>query len=247
MSVIVFDGISKSYTQSGSGRCIAALCDLNLTVEQGEVFAVAGLNGAGKTTAIKTLLGLCQADAGSVSLLGAPPVPTSLASTGFAPEEPDLPAFLTVEELLRAACELSGVKPASALLDRAVQMLALTDERSRVVEELSKGTRQRVSLAAAIVHRPGLVIFDEPASGLDPLGRQLVKNVIRQLNAEGVTVFFTTHILSDLPGLCSRIGILSRGTLVFTGTPAQFCDSEALPALEARFAALVGSSETVAN
>lgn len=245
MSPIEFAGISKSYLQAGSGLRINALSSLNLKIEPGEVFAVAGLNGAGKTTAIKILLGLCRPDAGSIGLFGEAPGPGSLALTGFAPEEPDLPDFLTVEELLAAACRLSGVEPAAALVDRAVQMLSLTEERSRIVEQLSKGTRQRVSLAAAIVHRPRLVIFDEPASGLDPLGRQLVKNVIRQLKIEGVTVFFTTHILSDLPGLCSRIGILSHGRLIFVGTTEQFCDSDTLSALEERFVAVIDNAEKV--
>ncbi len=246
MNVIVFDGISKAYRQTASSSRIEALSGLSLKIQTGEVFAMAGLNGAGKTTAMKILLGLCRPDSGSVSLLsGVSSADGGLVATGYAPEEPDLPAFLTVDELLRASCELSGTKPASALLDRAVQMLSLSDERHRIVEQLSKGTRQRVSLAAAIVHRPELVILDEPASGLDPLGRHLVKNVIRQLNSEGATVFFTTHILSDLPGLCSRIGVLHHGKLAFVGTPAEFCGSETMPALEERFAALVGGNETM--
>ena len=239
MSAIEFAEVCKTWGQSDSRNRVAALCQLNLRVDQGEVFALAGLNGAGKTTAIKILLGVCRADSGSASILGGRDSLATLPSLGFAPEEPDLPAFLTVEELLTAACGLSGVPITPGRLDRVLELFSLDSERLRRVGELSKGTKQRVSLAAAVVHQPKLVIFDEPASGLDPLGRQLVKNAIRKLNSEGATVFFTTHILSDLPGLCSRIGVLNHGKLLFAGTPAEFCHSESLPALEERFSALV--------
>ncbi|HNX77272.1 MAG TPA: ABC transporter ATP-binding protein [Candidatus Rifleibacterium sp.] len=239
MSAIEFAEVCKTWVQPDEQSRVAALCQLNLKVDQGEVFALAGLNGAGKTTAIKILLGACHADSGSARILDGLDSLSSLHSLGFAPEEPDLPAFLTVEELLTAACGLSGMPLTTGRLDRALELFSLDSERRRQVGDLSKGTRQRVSLAAAVVHQPKLVIFDEPASGLDPLGRQLVKNVIRQLNSEGATVFFTTHILSDLPGLCSRIGVLHRGKLLFAGTPAEFCQSDALPALEERFSSMV--------
>lgn len=240
MSAIVFDQISRNFVQGDSGRQITALRGFSLRIDPGEIFALVGLNGAGKTTALKILFGLCRPDSGSIEVLGGKP---PLARIGFAPEVPDLPEFLTVDELLAHACRLSGVEFSSARLNRAVQMLSLNDERNRVVEKLSKGTRQRVSLAAAIVHQPELVIFDEPASGLDPLGRRLVKSLIRQLNQEGATVLFTTHILSDLPGLCSRIGVINSGSLLFTGSPAEFCGQEPLTSIEERFSALVAPRE----
>ncbi len=242
MSAIEFADVCKTYGQPGSRNRVAALCHLDLKIEAGEVFALAGPNGAGKTTAIKTLLGLCRPDSGKIGIFAGQNAVSAPGMAGFAPEEADLPEFLTVEELLQTACGLSGVTPAPAMLDRAVKMLELAEDRYRRVGELSKGTRQRVSLAAAIVHEPKLVIFDEPASGLDPVGRQLVRSMIQQVHSQGTTVFFTTHILADLPGLCSRIGILRHGELVFTGTPAEFCPSDALPALEERFAMLVGGS-----
>lgn len=245
MNLVEFAGIYKAYGRIGTNSRVEALRGLSLQIAAGEIFAVAGLNGAGKTTALKTLLGFCRPDSGSVHLFPAQPQPFDRRLLGFAPEETDMPLYLTVEEFLSSACELSGVKPSPELLKRAIQMLHLDAERGRLIDELSKGTRQRVSLASAIVHCPELVIFDEPASGLDPMGRKLVKNVIRQLNDEGATVLFTTHILSDLPGLCSRIGILDRGALVFVGTPAEFCGSDSLPVLEERFAALVHKNEVV--
>lgn len=246
MSAIVFDSVSKSFDQPGSGKRVAALRGLSLQIQAGEIFAFAGLNGAGKTTALRTLFGLCLPDSGVVTVLGGKAAAASLPAIGFAPEVPDLPTFLTVEELLAAACELSGACPASARLDRAISMLLLDEERHRLVGVLSKGTRQRVALAAAVVHQPELVIFDEPTSGLDPVGRKLVKSVIRQLNQEGATVFFTTHILSDLPGLCSRIGVINNGSLIFAGTPAEFCGSESLADLEERFATLVTNQNAMA-
>ena len=245
MNVIAFDAITRSYFEPGSRRRVEALRGLTLQIRAGEIFAMAGLNGAGKTTAMKILLGLCRPDSGVITGPGRPGPAGEKLSAGFAPEEPDLPEYLNVTEILQAACRLSGVNPSDSLIARALQMLALEPEKDRLVGQLSKGTRQRVSLAAAIVHRPQLVILDEQASGLDPLGRQLVKRVIRQLNEEGATVFFTTHILSDLPGLCHRIGILSAGRLVFEGTPSGFCDSDSTVELEKRFAVLVGAPQAV--
>lgn len=239
MSAIVFDGVRKSYYQPATASIIHALDGLSLEVKIGEIFGFVGLNGAGKTTAVKILLGLCRADAGKALVFSGPFAGSMAQKIGFAPEVSDLPDFLSVEELLEYACVLVGVDATDALIDRAVAMLSLEDERLRRVSLLSKGTRQRVALAAAIVHQPQLVILDEPSSGLDPLGRRLIKSVIKRLNGEGATIFFSTHILSDLPGLCNRIGVINRGRQIFVGNPAEFCGSADGAGLEERFEQMI--------
>lgn len=246
MGAIIFDKVSKSYNQPASAAFIQALDGLSLEVENGETFGFVGLNGAGKTTAVKILLGMCRADTGHALVLSGFPARRMIAKIGFAPEVSDLPEFLTVEELLVYACVLVGVDATEALLDRAIRMLALADERKRQVALLSKGTRQRVALAAAIVHHPQLIILDEPSSGLDPLGRHMIKSVIRQLNAEGATVFFSTHILSDLPDLCQRLAVINRGRQIFVGTPAEFCSRNAGKSLEDNFEAMIAADQKTA-
>lgn len=239
MSAIVFDGVRKSFYQPATASIINALDGLSLEVKVGEIFGFVGLNGAGKTTAVKILFGLCRADAGHATVFSGQQASAMTARIGFAPEVSDLPDFLSVEELLEYACVLVGVNATDALIDRAVDMLSLEDERLRRVSLLSKGTRQRVALAAAIVHQPQLVILDEPSSGLDPLGRRLIKSVIKRLNSEGATIFFSTHILSDLPELCNRIGVINRGRQIFVGSPADLCDSLSGAGLEERFEQLI--------
>ncbi len=219
MSAIMLNEVTIKYRHPATGTEITALDQLSLEVSAGEIYGFAGLNGAGKTTAIKVLLGLARPDSGVSSILEGSSAAVSAQRIGFAPEISDLPGFLTVTEVLEYACVLCGVDAADELVRRAIGLLDLSREKGRRVNLLSKGLRQRVSLAAAIVHRPELVILDEPSSGLDPIARKLVKTLIKQLNDEGATVFFSTHILSDLPGLCSRIGLINRGKLIFCGTP----------------------------
>ncbi len=239
MSAVLFNNVTKRFVQPELCEPVSALSGLSFSVNPGEIFGFAGLNGAGKTTAIKILLELSRADSGLATVLGGKSAASVLEQIGFAPEISDLPDFLTVDEILEYACVMIGLDATDALVDRAVSLLELDSERSRCVSLLSKGTRQRVSLAAAIVHRPRLVIFDEPSSGLDPMGRRLIKNLIRELNSEDTTVFFSTHILSDLPGLCHRIAVINRGRQIFVGTPAELCGSENCSEIEESFEKLV--------
>jgi len=241
MSVVVFSDVRQQFVQPGLRDTVNALQGLTFSVSPGEIFGFVGLNGAGKTTALKILLGLCRASSGVATVLGGHQASLMPEKVGFAPEIADLPEFLTVDEVLEYACVMLGIDATDELVDRAVTLLELQEDRLRRVSLLSKGVRQRVSLAAAIVHRPSLVIFDEPSSGLDPMGRRLIKNLIRALHEEGATVFFSTHILSDLPGLCSRIAIINRGRQVFVGTPAELCGSDDCSNIEECFEKLVRS------
>lgn len=239
MSAIKFTEIHKHYTQGWNRKIIKALDSFSLEVKSGEIFALAGLNGAGKTTAIKILLGLSSADDGSCSLFSQQIKLLPARRIGFAPENPDLPDFLTPFELLGHSSELVGAKSDNKQINSLLERLDLADNAHRQISELSKGNRQRVSLAAAMIHQPELLILDEPSTGLDPLGRSLIKDILKDLNKTGTTIFFSSHILSDLPGFCHRMAIIHRGRNVFVGSCDQFSQSGSLEAFESRFKEVV--------
>jgi ABC-2 type transport system ATP-binding protein len=193
-----------------------ALHPLHLTVEEGEIFGFLGPNGAGKTTTLKMLMGLVFPTSGSARILGHDWTdPTIKAQIGFLPEQPYFYDHLTAHELLNYYGQLSGV-PASERRNRiggTLERVGLRDIKSLQLRKFSKGMLQRVGIAQAILHEPKLVFLDEPMSGLDPLGRREVRDLIEQLKQEGKTVFFSTHILSDAEALCDRVAILHQGQL----------------------------------
>ena len=242
MSAIKFTEIDKHYAQSWNKKTIKALDNFSLEVNSGEIFALAGINGAGKTTAIKILLGLSKADKGSCSLFSEAVNRLPASRIGFAPENPDLPEFLTPIELLNHSAKLAGVKPDNRQITDLLEKLDLSQAADRQISELSKGNRQRASLAAAMIHQPELLILDEPGSGLDPLGRSLVKEILKDLNKSGTTIFFSTHILSDLPEFCHRMAVIHQGQNVFTGNCEQFSNNGSLESLETRFKEMVSQS-----
>jgi ABC-2 type transport system ATP-binding protein len=189
---------------------------LNLSVEAGEIFGYLGPNGAGKTTTLKLLMGLIFPSGGSARILGmeiADPRMKSLI--GFLPEQPYFYDYLTAAELLEYYAQLSAV-PARERTRRVQGMLArvgMSQSARTQLRKLSKGMLQRVGIAQAILHDPKVVFLDEPMSGLDPLGRREVRDIIQSLKDEGKTVFFSTHILSDAEALCDRVAILHKGEL----------------------------------
>jgi len=214
-------GLSKSYpTGAFHQRRRSALEDLTLTVRRGEVFGYLGPNGSGKTTTLKVLLGLLRADRGTARVLGVPHEERGWRyRTGYLPENPYLYDYLTPAEYLDYAGRLFGMT-ASDRRDRAAQMLERVGlaESARVpMRRFSKGMLQRAGLAQALLNDPDLVFLDEPMSGLDPIGRHMVKEVILDLRSRGRTVFFSTHILSDAESLCDRVGLLRAGRLVTAG------------------------------
>jgi ABC-2 type transport system ATP-binding protein len=200
-----------------------ALRPLTLTVEDGEVFGFLGPNGAGKTTTLKLLMGLVFPTSGSARILGREiDDPVMKAQIGFLPEQPYFYDYLTAKELLEYYAQLSGV-PAKERSSRVETMLArvgLSDAARVQLRKFSKGMLQRVGLAQAILHDPKLVFLDEPMSGLDPMGRREVRELIQQLQHEGKTVFFSTHILSDAEALCDRVAVIHQGELRGVGAVA---------------------------
>jgi len=201
-----------------------ALRPLRLTIEEGEVFGFLGPNGAGKTTTLKLLMGLVTPTAGTARILGMDfDDPQVKAQVGFLPEQPYFYDYLTAQELLTYYAQLSGV-PAKDRSKRVAEMLerfGLADAARLQLRKFSKGMLQRVGLAQAILHDPKVIFLDEPMSGLDPMGRREVREMIQRMRSEGKTVFFSTHILSDAEALCDRVAIIYQGELRGVGAVAQ--------------------------
>ncbi len=200
-----------------------ALKPLTLKVEKGEVFGYLGPNGAGKTTTLRLLMGLVYPSGGSARILDCPLDDRGMkARIGFLPEQPYFYDHLTPRELLRYYAQLSGVpaKQISARTERVLGRVGMANDGDVAMRKLSKGMLQRIGIAQAIIHDPELVFLDEPMSGLDPIGRREVRNLIQELNEEGKTVFFSTHILSDAETLCDRVAVLNRGQLRGIGVVA---------------------------
>ena len=217
MSAIEILGLEKTYSVGfWRKRPKRALHPLHLTVEDGEIFGFLGPNGAGKTTTLKLLMGLVFPTAGSARILGRDWTdPQVKAQIGFLPEQPYFYDYLTAHELLEYYGQLSGVpaKQRKQRVEQVLQQVGLRDVQGVQLRKFSKGMLQRVGIGQAILHDPKLVFFDEPMSGLDPMGRREVRDLMVQLKHEGKTVFFSTHILSDAETLCDRVAIIHKGEL----------------------------------
>ncbi len=217
MAAIEILGIEKTYSVGfWRKRSKRALRPLNLTVEDGEIFGFLGPNGAGKTTTLKILMGLVFPTSGSARILGMElNDPRMKAQIGFLPEQPYFYDYLTARELLTYYGQLSGVdaRQLSRGVNDALGRVGLPDAGNLQLRKFSKGMLQRVGIAQAILHDPKVVFLDEPMSGLDPMGRREVRNLMEALKREGKTVFFSTHILSDAEALCDRVAIIHLGQL----------------------------------
>jgi ABC-2 type transport system ATP-binding protein len=201
-------------------RPYLALDRLTFAVEPGEAFGFLGPNGAGKTTTLKLLMRLVFPTAGSAEILGKPVGDLSVRRRiGYLPEHPYFYDYLTAEELLSYFAGLFGYHGADRQrrVGRLLDEVGIGAERRLQLRKFSKGMLQRVGIAQALINDPELVIFDEPMSGLDPLGRRDVRSLILRLRDRGCTVFFSSHVLSDAEALCSRVAILAKGRLVTSG------------------------------
>src|SRR6266705_2187271 len=224
MAAIEILGLEKTYSVGfWRKRPKLALRPLTLSVEYGEIFGFLGPNGAGKTTTLKMLMGLVFPTSGTARILGMELDDMRMkAQIWFLPEHPYFYDYLTGRELLKYYGRLSGVaaKQLSQKTDAALERVGLRDAANLQLRKFSKGMLQRVGIAQAILHDPKLVFLDEPMSGLDPMGRREVRDLIQELQQEGKTVFFSTHILSDAEALCNRVAILNRGELRGVGAVA---------------------------
>ena len=232
MDAIRTEALTKHYPVGfWRPRAYVALDRLTLHVGQGEVFGFLGPNGAGKTTTLKMLMQLTYPTSGSAEILGRPVGDVSVKRrTGYLPENPYFYDYLTAEELLQYFASLFGYPAAdrrrrvSALLDE----VGIGAERRLQLRKFSKGMLQRVGIAQAIINNPEVVFFDEPMSGLDPLGRREIRELILRLRDRGCTVFFSSHVLSDAEALCSRVAVVASGRLAATGELSEILAFKAL-------------------
>ncbi len=219
-SVIRVEELRKTYRTGFWMRSVEAVRGVSFEVAEGEIFGFIGPNGAGKTTAIKMLTGLIQPTAGRAWIHGMPAQdPDSRARLGFLPEGTFFHEYLTAREFLHFHGALLGI-PRAVREERIPQLLArvgLSDAADRQIRRYSKGMRQRAGLAQTLIGDPDLVILDEPMSGLDPIGRKEVRDIILALRDEGKTVFFTSHILQDAEVICDQVAILLHGKVVQQG------------------------------
>lgn len=201
-------------------RSRVGLAGLDLEVGANEVFGYVGANGAGKTTTIKALVGLLEPDAGTAEILGrSSGDPAARAALGYAPENPYFYEYLTARETLDFYARLFGI-PRSERRRRAgglLETVGLAAAADRRVRQFSKGMVQRLGLAQAMVNDPKVLILDEPMTGLDPVGRHDVRRIVLDLKGRGKTVFFSSHILSDVEALCDRAAVIHEGRLVSCG------------------------------
>lgn len=217
MSELCISSIRKTYNPGLFKKKVKALSDLSFNVNRGEVFGLVGPNGAGKSTTIRILLGLIRPDFGSVFFRGKPLKEASIQSeVGYLPENPYLYDYLSLMELLVFCGQTSGLS-AAMIAERGQLLMGrlnLLEAQKRPLRTFSKGMLQRAGICFALLHNPSVVVFDEPMSGLDPIGRQMVFDLVMELKSEGKTIFFCSHILNDVERLCDRIGLLNKGQLI---------------------------------
>jgi ABC-2 type transport system ATP-binding protein len=218
--IVRVEHLSKVFRVGFWGRRITAVDDLSLEVQRGDIYGFLGPNGAGKTTTIKMLMGLIYPSGGTASLFGRPiGDKAAKAKVGFLPESPYFYDYLTSREFLRFYGHLFGLLGATLekRIDELLELVGMTHARDLQLRKFSKGMLQRVGIAQAMINDPELVILDEPMSGLDPIGRKEVRDLILRLKESGKTVMFSSHILHDAEVLCDRVAMIMKGRLVACG------------------------------
>jgi len=220
--VIHVEGLVKSLRPGLGLRAKRILDGVSFEVRQGEVFGFVGPNGAGKTTTLKILMGLIRPSEGRATILGHDVRETEFRRhVGFLPESPYFYDFLTGREFLHFYARVCGVprKHRAARTDELLAWVDLAHAADVRLSTYSKGMLQRAGIAQALVHDPQVVFLDEPMSGLDPIGRKEIRDLVLRLQSEGKTVFMNTHILSDVEMLCDRVAMIVRGQIVWQGSP----------------------------
>jgi len=216
--------LRKTYRTPFRRKKVEALRGVTFSVKRGHIFGFVGPNGAGKTTTIRTLMGLIRPTGGAATILGqAIPSRAARFQVGFLPESPYFYDYLTVGELLDLTGRIFGL-PRDLRRERAdtlIERVGLGRARAQSLKKFSKGMLQRAGLAQALMNDPALVVLDEPMTGLDPIGRKEVRDLILELRDQGKTVFFSSHILTDIEAIADQVAIIARGQLQAQGTPAE--------------------------
>jgi len=225
--------VYRGFFQRTGGQ--TALAGLDIAIPRGSSFGLIGLNGAGKTTFIKTLLGVVRPTSGAVRVLGGEPEdPAVRARIGYLPERLFLTNAFTPRQFLASVARMKGVRVGESGLRSQIDRVGLGGDADRKIGGFSKGMRQRLGLAAALLGQPDLLILDEPTDGVDPIGRAEIRKLLAEERARGTTLFLNSHLLSETERVCDRIGILAAGRLVREGNLLDLCGSDT--AYRARFA-----------
>lgn len=223
-AAISITDLRKTYPRNWASPAFEALKGISLEIAPGETFGFIGPNGAGKSTAIKILTGVMSATAGAAHLFGIEVGdPSARQGLGYVPENPSLPDYLTPLEILSMGLALHGRKPANSRAHCLawLERFSLSDVANKVVRGFSKGMAQRTALAHAMAVEPRLLILDEPLSGLDPLGRREVVDILSEFRQQGGTIFLTSHVLHDVERLADRFGLIHKGALRAVRTPSE--------------------------
>lgn len=224
MAVITLKNVSKSYTSDFLRKKTKAVKNVSLEIETGEILGIIGANGAGKSTIIKMIQGFIRQDSGEIFIKGKKPSdPDARLKMGYLPENPYFYTNLTASELLSFSASASGLnkkdtKKKSHMLLEAVDLYPF---RHQKLKTYSKGMTQRAGICFALVHDPDVIVLDEPMSGLDPLGRKMVNDLIMDLQEKGKTILFCSHILNDVERVCSRVAVMHKGDLKKTFNKAE--------------------------
>ena len=230
-SVISVRDLKKAYRTPFRRKRVDALRGVSFDVGRGEIYGFLGPNGAGKTTTIRTLMGLIRATGGEASILGHRlPSRAARARVGFLPEQPYFYDYLTVAELLDLMGRLCGVDTATRKkrADELIARVGLDRAKNTSLKKYSKGMMQRAGLAQALMNDPDVIVLDEPMSGLDPIGRKEIRDLILEQRDRGKTVFFSTHILADVEAVADRIAIVARGQIQVEGVPSELVGNAVL-------------------
>ena len=228
-------GLRKTYAGLFGKRAELALAGLDLKVPRGTAFGLIGLNGAGKTTFIKSILGVVRPTSGSVRVLGGAPEDREVrARIGYLPERLHLPNAWSPVAFLASVARLKRLREYEGEVRRQLVRVGLAGDAERKIGGFSKGMRQRLGLAAALLGGPELLVLDEPTDGIDPLGRTEIRRILGEERARGATLFLNSHLLSETERVCDRIGILSKGRLLREGALEELCGSSTR--FRARFA-----------
>lgn len=237
-SVLSVRSLSKTFRTGFRRKRVQVVSDVSFDVQPGEVFGFLGPNGAGKTTTIKMAMGLIRPSSGEIRLFGGRHDDIRVrARIGFLPEQPYFYDYLDAAEILDFFGRLYGLDAATRRkrIDTLLERLGLGHARDRTLRKFSKGMLQRVGIAQALIGNPELVVLDEPLSGLDPIGRKEIRDLLAELRDEGRTVFLSSHILTDIESLCDRVAIIVNGRVVRTGRLTELLEAHSLQTdIEAR-------------
>lgn len=238
-NVIEFQSVNKS-VKTDSGQRIQLLSDVSFAVPEGQITGFIGLNGAGKTTSLKVLLEFLQRDSGKILYGGEAEFSSDFRKRlGYMPERPYFYDFLTAKEFLQLHLRLLKIETAEHQ-DRIIKVLEkvrLLDAKDKRLKDFSKGMLQRIGIAQAIINDPDILLFDEPMSGLDPLGRSLVRKVMIEHAERGGTLFFSSHLLQDMQELCQKCIVIHKGKIKFEGPVSGLMGAQSL---EQSFLQMIG-------